>query len=203
MLNILSVSPSISVDKIFPMSQTLEGKVSRTTVEFTEMECIRSHTAIVTGDWISWKYMDDYMSSIFGVLEYHPSIYHHILKTYPFLMDRSKPWNGIILGKTRPEPRILNEFAKRSRRTILFTDLPDLNLSEFTQDVFVLSQEPFHVVSYFAGLVGELLIDSEISSWWSGMHATYRERNVYYIPSDEVGPHYYHPRWMDITEIIE
>jgi hypothetical protein len=67
----------------------------------------------------------------------------------------------------------------------------------------VLTQEPFHLVSYFAGLVGELLIDDEISSWWAGIHATHRGRNVYYIPSDRTGSHFHHPRWMNITEIVE
>lgn len=203
MLNVLSVSSGVSIEKMFPSSQCMRGCVKKNTIEFVEMQAVRENTVIVSGDWVSWKYFDDYLSSIFGILEYHPSIYHHILKTYPFLMDRSKPWNAIVLGKSRPDPHILNEFAKRSPRTILFTELPDLNLTEFTQNVFVLTQEPFHIVSYFAGLVGELLIDDDLASWWAGMHATYRERNVYYIPSDETGPHYHHPRWMNISEIME
>lgn len=203
MLNVLSISPGTKFESMFPGCQILKGDVRRDTSGFVEVDSIRSNTALIVGDWESWKYTDDYLSAVFGILEYHPSIYHHLLKTYPFFLDRSKPWNAIVLGKTRPDPHYLNEFAKRSPRTILFTDLPDFKLGEFTAEVFVLTQEPFQLVSYMAGLVGELLIDDEVSSWWAGIHATHRGRNVYHLPSDRAGAHYHHPRWMNIAEIIE
>jgi hypothetical protein len=203
MLNVLSLSPQTDIEKMFPYAQIIRGDVRRESKEFVEIDAIKSKTAILTGDWVSWKYTDDYLTATFGILEYHPSIYHHLLKTYPFFLDRSKPWNAIVLGKSRPDPHILNEFAKRSPRTVLFTQNPDFNLNEFTQDVFVLTQEPFQLVSYFAGLVGELLIDDDLGSWWSGLHATHRGRNVYYLPSENTGPHFYHPRWISITDVVE
>lgn len=201
-LRVLGVSSPVSFVKTnFPNAMQIQGSTQRDSHgSFAEFPPIKTSTVVITGDWESWKYTEDYKQVIFDHLEFHPMLYHYSRKTYPVLYDRKSPARGIVLGGILGDGMgdEVREFLTRNRfpneKIVVFTEKPVENPELFGEGALIVQGECPQVIIYASVFCRELLIDSSLLGWWAGMHAYYRGREVYYMSSDE-GEHFLSPHW--------
>jgi len=204
-LRVLSVpDPKAFIASTYPEAMIIRGSISRETRDmFVEFPEIKSPIVVLEGDWESWKYTEDYRSSIFEHLEFHPSLYHYVRKTYPVLCDRRSPVRGVILnGVGETTVGEIQRFISRNKLTnekiIIFDrggSLGESDVASLGGATLVVSGECSHAIIYLSVFCRELLIDSSLTGWWAGMHAFYRGRTVYCMTSDE-SEHFMSPHWL-------
>lgn len=194
---IQDIFPNLNIISIQDMKKlNLTGQLIQSEDSFREIPEITSPTVIIKGCWKSWKYMDDYLKSVFKTLEFHPAIYHHLIKTYPFIMDRKDPWKGIYVKKYTPEMRdYIRAFCDIN--TIMFTPDRNLDASELPSNMIIVTEEVFQVVMYASAFLHSTLIDLSDEGWWIGLHGMFRNKAVKYIPgtNDVDFDNFIHPRW--------
>lgn len=194
---IQDIFPNLNVISLPDLkSLSLSGQVIEAGSSFQEIPEISSPTVIMRGCWKSWKYMDDYLKSVFQTLEFHPAIYHHLLKTYPFIMDRKKPWKGIYVKRYTPEMKdYIRAFA--DTQTIMFTPDRTINASDLPTNLIIVTEEVFQVAMYASAFLQSTLIDLSDEGWWIGLHGMFRNKVIKYIPgvNDVDFDNFIHPRW--------
>ena len=200
-LRVLSVGDPYTFARTnFREAMFVRGSIARDcSDEFIEFPNLTSPTVVLTGDWESWKYTEDYRTSIFEHLDFHPSIYHYVRKTYPQLFDRKSPCRGIVLGgvgdTTEEEVKIFMERNNAVKKLIVFVNDEVSNPEMFGESALVVNGESSHIIIYASAFFKDLLIDSSLTGWWAGMHSYYRGKNVYYTSSDE-SEHFMSPHWI-------
>lgn len=217
-LRVLSIpDPQLFVDEFFPNATHVRGKMKRTSTDvsdFIEFPTLDSSTIVISGSWESWEYVDDYRTSLFEQLEFHPVIYHYCRKTYPSFFDRRTPARGVFLGNVNSlyhSAEEINRFVSRSQgsneKIILFlpesqqplTDEALNNVLGDTDKVVVVVGECEQIQIYLGVFCRELLIDLTDLGWWVGFHALHRGRHVHRVTSEEAIPlmsHYSHPSFL-------